>query len=176
MNPFNNPFYRTEQQLGNAYQDVRKLIQNLETLQLLADNIENFRSGNVRFKSEGNNIYWGYQESEEWNLLGSFVLNSDITNLLSEINQIHILMGNQNDTIVGLQNQNTGQGSDITALKTFRTTTTNALTTINNTLLDLIDRIEDLELNAQNVTQELASLDLRVQALEVIDEGGEVEG
>lgn len=69
MNPFNQSRYRNEHTLGDSYKIVKEVHDKLDAVKLVADNISNFRSGNIELKGVGSSIFWKYTEGTEWFLL-----------------------------------------------------------------------------------------------------------
>ena len=110
MNPFNQSRYRNEHTLGDSYKIVKDVHDNMDIIKMVADNISNFRSGNIELKGEGSQILWKYTEGTAWFLLAD--VEDMISPLLQNIsNQMNVLQG----TV-------TAQGLAITAL-TDRVTT-----------------------------------------------------
>lgn len=69
MNPFNQSRFRNEHTLGDSYQIVKDVHDKMDIIKMVADNISNFRSGNIELKGEGALIQWKYTEGTEWFLL-----------------------------------------------------------------------------------------------------------
>lgn len=69
MNPFNQSRYRNEHTLGDSYKIVKDVHDKMDIVKMVADNISNFRSGNIELKGEGALIYWKYAEGTDWFLL-----------------------------------------------------------------------------------------------------------
>lgn len=69
MNPFNQSRYRNEHTLGDSYKIVKDVHDNMDIVKMVADNISNFRSGNIELKGEGSQILWKYTEGTAWFLL-----------------------------------------------------------------------------------------------------------
>lgn len=150
-NPFNQTRFRQEAQLGKSYQDVRKVVQYIEEIKLLADNIEKYRSGNIELKMEGTVLYWKYQLENSWNILG------DLTELLSEtttnIANIQEAVGLINGTLDNHNSLLTQAGSAITEiedrltpLETTSTDHTTELGNISGDVATLQGKVEDMEL------------------------------
>ena len=97
MNPFNQSRFRQEHTLGDSYKVVKEVHDKMDIVKMVADNISNFRSGNVELKGEGALIYWKYSEGTEWFLLmdttdvfapllqGIAAIEEDIVTLTSDI-------------------------------------------------------------------------------------------
>lgn len=69
MNPFNQSRFRQEHTLGDSYKIVKEVHDKLDEVKLVADNISNFRSGNIELRGVGSSIFWKYTEGIEWFLL-----------------------------------------------------------------------------------------------------------
>lgn len=151
MNPFNQMRYRGEHELGRAYEDVRRAVENLADIKLVADNIKNLRAGNIELSSEGSVLKWKYVNSDEWfDLVDLRVINED---LQESINTINSTLQNFNDQ---LDNFN-----DI-------------VSTLNSQLSSITQRVEAVEeFDSRIVLLEssITSLTSRVEALENTGEG-----
>ena len=79
MNPFNQISFRGEHELGRAYMDVRRAVENLADIKLVADNIKNLRAGNIELSSEGSVLKWKYVNDVEWfDLVDLTVITEDL--------------------------------------------------------------------------------------------------
>lgn len=185
MNPFNQNRFRNEHQLGDAYKTVRSVYEAMEIIQFVADNIRNFRSGNVELKSEGLNIFWKYEKSTEWVLLGDF--SSLFQDILNDVESLQTALTSTNESLTITINSlaqtdqavsaNTSEISqnktnleqlvlDLGELTTEVGTLTESVGTI---LSDLVTVRDDISTALQGVSdnaQALVAMDSRVTALE----------
>lgn len=128
-NPFNQIRFRGEHELGRAYMDIKKALENLSDIKLVADNIKNLRSGNIELRSEGSVLQWKYVNSTEWNdLVDLQILVEEYDEKFVQVNQT-------------LQNLNT-QLNDLSGIVT---TQGDTITLLESSVADLTSRVEALE-------------------------------
>lgn len=109
MNPFNQSRFRGEHELGRAYMDIRKALDNLADIKLVADNINQLRSGNIELSSEDSVLKWKYVNESEWHdLVDLQVLVADTEARLTQLNQtiqnFNTELSNLNGIVSGHQN------------------------------------------------------------------------
>lgn len=103
MNPFNQVRFRGEHELGRAYMDVRRAVENLADIKLVADNIKNLRAGNIELSSEGSVLKWKYVNGVEWfDLVDLNVIRADLEEAIDTINGILQNFNNQLDNFNGI--------------------------------------------------------------------------
>ena len=103
MNPFNQTRFRGEHELGRAYMDVRRVLENIADIKLLADNIKNLRAGNIELSSEGSVLKWKYVNSAEWfDLVDLTVITEDLEEAIGIINGTLQNFNNQLDNFNGI--------------------------------------------------------------------------
>lgn len=160
MNPFNQMRFRGEHELGRAYMDIRRALDNLEAIKLVADNIKNLRSGNIELSAEGLVLRWKYVNSEEWfDLVDLHQLSDEQNQAIEAINQtlqnFDAQLENFNDIVstrgVQIENleavTNTLESSlenlepRVSAVEEYE----NRINTLENIVADLASRIELLE-------------------------------
>lgn len=108
MNPFNQSRFRNEHELGSAFKVVQEVHDKLDIIAFVAENINNFRSGNIELKSdESGKIYWKYVNEDTWYLWGD--LTEWFSHMLDETTQNIVDIGSSITTIeatlVDLQNR-----------------------------------------------------------------------
>lgn len=146
MNPFNQTRYRGEHELGRAYEDVRRALENLADIKLVADNIKNLRSGNIELSSEGSVLKWKYVNSDEWfDLVDLSVISED---LQESINTINSTLQNFNDQLDNFNNIVSTRGAEISSLT------------------QRIEAVEEFDSRIALLESSIASLTSRVEALE----------
>ena len=103
MNPFNQTRFRGEHELGRAYMDVRRVLENIADIKLLADNIKNLRAGNIELSSEGSVLKWKYVNDVEWfDLVDLTVITEDLEEAIGIINGTLQNFNNQLDNFNGI--------------------------------------------------------------------------
>ena len=177
MNPFNQVRYRGEHELGRAYLDVRRAVENLADIKLVADNIKNLRSGNIELSSEGSVLKWKYVNSDEWfDLVDLKVINEDIEQSINTINStiqnINAQLDNFNGliTTAGLEIDGlTGRMEDVEEFESRIASVENSASTHGSQLSTLTQRIEAVEEFDSRIAlleSSITSLISRVEALE----------
>lgn len=151
MNPFNQMRYRGEHELGRAYEDVRRVLENLADIKLVADNIKNLRSGNIELSSEGSVLKWKYVNSDEWfDLVDLNVIREDLEESINTINNtlqnFNLQLDNFNDIM-------SNQGSAL------------------NSITQRVEAVEEFDSRIVLLESSIASLTSRVEALENTGEG-----
>lgn len=146
MNPFNQARYRNEHELGRAYMDVRRALENLADIKLVADNIKNFRSGNIELSSEGSVLKWKYVNSTEWfDLVDLNVIRADLEEAIDTINGTLQNFNDQLDNFNGIVSNHGSQLltiiQRIEAVEAFES----RISQLEGTILSLTSRIETLE-------------------------------
>lgn len=156
MNPFNQSRFRNEHTLGDSYKIVKEVHDKMDIVKMVADNISNFRSGNIELKGEGAQIYWKYTEGTEWFLLMDTTdvfaqllqdissIEEDINTLTSDIagNALAIKGINTEASVLELRVTDLTTKSD-TATTDIETNTT-AIAAINAELTDIKESIATL--------------------------------
>ncbi|AMD43416.1 hypothetical protein ZC03_029 [Pseudomonas phage ZC03] len=158
-NPFNQIRFRGEHELGRAYMDIKKALENLSDIKLVADNIKNLRSGNIELRSEGSVLQWKYVNGTEWNDLvdlqilveeydEKFVqINQTLQNLNTQLNNFNGIVSGHSSTLSdldqALQNLNT-QLSDLSGIIS---THEDTISLLESSVADLTSRVEALENN-----------------------------
>ena len=151
-NPFNQTRFRGEHELGRAYMDIRKAIENLPDIKLVADNIKNLRSGNIELRSEGSVLQWKYVNSSEWfDLVDLQVLVEEYDQALTQINQTLQNLNSQLDNFNGIISAQATAISDLTLR---------------------VESTEQFESRIEALEDSIDTLTSRVEALES-SEGGE---
>jgi len=151
-NPFNQMRFRGEHELGRAYMDIRKALDNLPDIKLVADNIKNLRSGNIELRSEGSVLQWKYVNSSEWfDLVDLQVLVEEYDQALTQINQTLQNLNSQLDNFNGIVS---AQGIAISELT------------------QRVESTEQFESRIEALEDSIITLTSRVEALES-SEGGE---
>lgn len=136
MNPFNQARFRGEHELGRAYMDVRRALENLADIKLVADNIRNLRAGNIELSSEGSVLKWKYVNSTEWfDLVDLKVINEDLEEAIDIINGTLQNFNNQLDNFNGIVSS---QGSQLSSLNL-------RVGAVESSILSLVSRVEALE-------------------------------
>lgn len=151
MNPFNQVRYRGEHELGRAYMDVRRALDNLADIKFVADNIRNFRSGNIELSSEGSVLKWKYVRGDEWfDLVDLNVIRADLEEAIDLIN----------GTLQNINNQ----------LDNFNDILSNQGSTLNS-ITQRVEAVEEFESRIALLESSITSLISRVEALENVGEG-----
>ena len=151
-NPFNQMRFRGEHELERAYMDIRKALDNLPDIKLVADNIKNLRSGNIELRSEGSVLQWKYVNSSEWfDLVDLQVLVEEYDQALTQINQTLQNLNSQLDNFNGIVS---AQGIAISELT------------------QRVESTEQFESRIEALEDSIITLTSRVEALES-SEGGE---
>lgn len=168
MNPFNQSRFRNEHTLGDSYQIVKDVHDKMDIIKMVADNISNFRSGNIELKGEGALIQWKYTEGTEWFLL------MDTMDVI-----FPILQGMTSQAIASIEEDIVTLTSDIAgnALSIERINTEASALELRVTELtaksvtaasDIISNTEDIAQNAsaiEDVDMKASALELRVADL-----------
>lgn len=146
MNPFNQARYRGEHELGRAYMDIRRALDNLEVIKFVADNIRNFRSGNIELSSEGSVLKWKYVNSAEWfDLVDLRVITVDLEEAIDTINGTLQNFNNQLDNFNGIVSNHSSQLSNLTprveAVEAFES----RIAALESAIGSLTSRVEALE-------------------------------
>ena len=136
MNPFNQSRFRNEHTLGDAYQIVKDVHDELDIIKMVANNISKFRSGNIELKGEESAIYWKYTEGTEWFLL------MDTTDMFSQLLQAISDIEESIDTLTGVVS---GQATTISNLSDQLGTLQGTVTAQGLTLVDIDARVTTLE-------------------------------
>lgn len=177
MNPFNQLRYRGEHELGRAYMDIRRALDNLEVIKFVADNIRNFRSGNIELSSEGSVLKWKYVSGEEWfDLVDLVVINGHLEEAIGIINStlqnINLQLDNFNGLITtqGLEIENLeGRVEDVEAFDSRIVALESSVSDQDSQLSSLTSRVEAVEAFDSRITpleSSMLSLISRVEALE----------
>lgn len=146
MNPFNQTRFRGEHELGRAYMDIRRALDNLEVIKFVADNIRNFRSGNIELSAEGSVLKWKYVAGEEWfDLVDLVVINGHLEEAVDLINST---LQNLNSQLDNFNSIVSGHGSQL------------------STLTQRVEDVEAFESRIALLESTIASLTSRVEALE----------
>lgn len=146
MNPFNQMRYRGEHELGRAYMDVRRAVENLADIKLVADNIKNLRAGNIELSSEGSVLKWKYVNSEEWfDLVDLNVIRGDLE---ESINTINNTLQNFNNQLDNFNDIVSNQGSTL------------------NSITQRVEAVEEFDSRIALLESSITSLISRVEALE----------
>lgn len=147
-NPFNQERYRGEHELGRAYMDIRKAIENLSDIKLVADNIKNLRSGNIELRSEGSVLQWKYVNSTDWfDLVDLQVLVEEYDQKFTQINQTLQNLNTQLDTLNGIVSGHTNTLSDLDQRVENTEEFDSRISLLESSIADLISRVETLETN-----------------------------
>lgn len=183
MNPFNQSRFRQEHTLGDSYKIVKEVHDKMDIVKMVADNISNFRSGNIELKGEGALIYWKYSEGTEWFLLmdttdvfapllqGITSIEEDLVTLTSDIE------GNSL-AIEGINTEASALESRVTDLTTKSDTAASDIAEISADLVDIKDNIStlmsDVSEQATTLSGILSQLDtlqgtVTTQGLSIID-------
>lgn len=177
MNPFNQARYRGEHELGRAYMDIRRALDNLEVIKFVADNIRNFRSGNIELSSEGSVLKWKYVNSAEWfDLVDLRVITVDLEEAIDTINGTLQNFNNQLDNFNGIVST---QGSEIDNLggrledvEAFNSRILSLESSVSDqgsqlsTLTPRVEAVEAFESRIAALESAIGSLTSRVEALE----------
>ena len=123
MNPFNQSRFRGEHELGREYADIRKAIENLADIKLVADNIKQLRSGNIELDSSGSVLKWKYVNEEEWHdLVDLQVLLDGVQNTLNgfsdSLDDLEQQLDNFNGIVSDIQNTLVTLNNRVEALET----------------------------------------------------------
>lgn len=146
MNPFNQARFRGEHELGRAYMDIRRAVDNLADIKLVADNIRNFRSGNIELSSEGSVLKWKYVAGEEWfDLVDLAVLTEDLEQAIDTINSTLQNINLQLDNFNGIVSDQDSQLSSLTPRVEAVEAFDSRITPLESSLLSLISRVDALE-------------------------------
>lgn len=146
MNPFNQMRYRGEHELGRAYEDVRRAVENLADIKLVADNIKNLRAGNIELSSEGSVLKWKYVNSDEWfDLVDLRVINEDLQESINTINStlqnFNDQLDNFNDIVSTLSSQLSSITQRVEAVEEFDS----RIVLLESSITSLTSRVEALE-------------------------------
>lgn len=146
MNPFNQMRYRGEHELGRAYMDVRRAVENLADIKLVADNIKNLRAGNIELSAEGTVLRWKYVNSDEWfDLVDLTAINEDIEQSIQLINgtlqSINAQLDNFNDLISTRGSEIDNLSERLEAVEAFNS----RITSLEDSVASLLDRVSALE-------------------------------
>lgn len=146
MNPFNQMRYRGEHELGRAYEDVRRAVENLADIKLVADNIKNLRAGNIELSSEGSVLKWKYVNSDEWfDLVDLMVINEDLQESINTINStlqnFNDQLDNFNDIVSTLSSQLSSITQRVEAVEEFDS----RIVLLESSITSLTSRVEALE-------------------------------
>lgn len=192
MNPFNQSRYRNEHTLGDSYKIVKYVHDKMDLVKMVADNISNFRSGNIELKGEGSLIYWKYTEGTAWYLLVDtkylfsqllqniadieddvVTLSSDIAGNALAIESINTEAAALESRVSGLTSQGATNTSDIAAIntelvdiKTSITTLTGLVSDQATTLSSIADQLSTLQGTVTTQGLNITSITGRVTALE----------
>lgn len=179
MNPFKNTKYRAEQEIGSAYKDIKKIVDNLELVQKLAQHIDEFRAGNIELKSIGATVYWKYTMGTEWYEFGD--LSSIFSEFHQTVEQLQLDLNTTNQTVTNnrqaaeLANTATNNRIDnlVSEYEQFVLDTAsvnqlvdNALEAINGTISGMQSTLTSLGNTVASHTIQLTHLDQRVRQLE----------
>lgn len=146
MNPFNQMRYRGEHELGRAYEDVRRAVENLADIKLVADNIKNLRSGNIELSSEGSVLKWKYVNSDEWfDLVDLRVINEDLQESINTINSTLQNFNDQLDNFNGIVSTLSSQLSSITQRVEAVEEFDSRIVLLESSITSLTSRVEALE-------------------------------
>lgn len=167
MNPFNQTRFRGEHELGRAYMDIRRALDNLEVIKFVADNIRNFRSGNIELSAEGSVLKWKYVAGEEWfNLVDLVVINGHLEEAVDLINGTLQNLNNQLDNFNGIVSNQGSQLStltqrveDVEEFESRIALTESAISTINGTLQDLDDTVSTQGSDLISITQRVGAVE-----------------
>jgi|SRR5690554_994535 len=146
MNPFNQMRYRGEHELGRAYEDVRRAVENLADIKLVADNIKNLRAGNIELSSEGSVLKWKYVNSDEWfDLVDLTVIREDLEESINTINStlqnFNDQLDNFNDIVSTMGSQLSSITQRVEAVEEFDS----RITLLESAITSLTSRVEALE-------------------------------
>ena len=151
MNPFNQARYRGEHELGRAIMDIRRALDNLADIKLVADNIKNLRSGNIELSSEGSILKWKYVNSDEWfDLVDLNVIRGDLEDSIDLINST---LQNFNDQLDNFNNIVSTQGAQLSSLT------------------QRVEAVEEFDSRISLLESSITSLTSRVEALENAEVG-----
>lgn len=146
MNPFNQMRYRGEHELGRAYEDVRRTVENLADIKLVADNIKNLRAGNIELSSEGSVLKWKYVNSDEWfDLVDLRVINEDLQESINTINSTLQNFNDQLDNFNGIVSTLNSQLSSITQRVEAVEEFDSRIVLLESSITSLTSRVEALE-------------------------------
>ena len=146
MNPFNQVRYRGEHELGRAYMDIRRALDNLADIKLVADNIKNLRSGNIELSSEGSVLKWKYVNSTEWfDLVDLKVITEDLEEAIDLINGTLQNLNNQLDNLNGTLSNQSSQLSTLTRRVEDVEEFESRIALLESSMLSLVSRVEALE-------------------------------
>ena len=146
MNPFNQVRFRGEHELGRAYMDVRRAVENLEVIKFVADNIRNFRAGNIELSSEGSVLKWKYVRDDKWfDLVDLAVINEHLEEAIDLINGTLQNLNNQLNNFNGIVSNHGSQLLTITqrleAVEAFE----GRIAQLESSVSSLVSRVEALE-------------------------------
>lgn len=146
MNPFNQTRFRGEHELGRAYMDVRRAVENLADIKLVADNIKNLRAGNIELSSEGSVLKWKYVNGAEWfDLVDLGVITVDLEEAIDTINGTLQNFNNQLNNFNGIVSNHGSQLSSLTprvgAVEAFES----RIALLESAITSLTSRVEALE-------------------------------
>lgn len=168
MNPFNQTRFRGEHELGRAYMDIRRALDNLEAIKLVADNIKNLRSGNIELSADGSVLRWKYVNGEEWfDLVDLQQLTEDQDQAIDTINQT---LQNFNTQLDNFNDIVSTRGAQIEDLETSTDALENSLTSLDSRIV----AVEEYESRIDALENIVADLTTRIEALESPEEGGGV--
>ena len=187
-NPFNQIRFRGEHELGRAYMDIKKALENLSDIKLVADNIKNLRSGNIELRSEGSVLQWKYVNSTEWNdLVDLQILVEEYDEKFVQVNQTLQNLNAQLDNFNGIVSAQGSAISDLNQalqnLDAQLNDLSEAITTQGNTISDLDQTLQNLNTQLNNLSgivtthgdtitlleSSVADLTSRVEALENVN-------
>ena len=167
MNPFNQARFRGEHELGRAYMDIRRALDNLEVIKFVADNIRNFRSGNIELSAEGSVLKWKYVKGDEWfDLVDLNVIRGDLEEAIDLINGTLQNINNQLDNFNGIVSNHSSQ---LPILTQRVGDVESSINTINNTLQNLDDTVSTHGSDLLSLTQrvgEVEEFESRIALLE----------
>ena len=146
MNPFNQVRFRGEHELGRAYMDVRRAVENLADIKLVADNIKNLRAGNIELSSEGSVLKWKYVRDDKWfDLVDLAVINEHLEEAIDLINGTLQNLNNQLNNFNGIVSNHGSQLLTITqrleAVEAFE----GRIAQLESSVSSLVSRVEALE-------------------------------
>ena len=183
MNPFNQSRFRQEHTLGDSYAIVKAVHDKMDIVKMVADNISNFRSGNIELKGEGSSIFWKYTEGTEWFLLmdttGMFSqLLQDISDIEGDLVTLTSDIAGNALAIEGINTEASALETRVTNLTTQGNTNTSDIATINSELVDIkadiLSLTGEVSEQATSISNALDQLDtlqgtVTTQGLTIID-------
>lgn len=176
MNPFNQPRFRDEQELGSAYRVVQEVHDQLDVIAYVAENMGSVRSGNIELKSDDEGkIYWKYVLTDDWILWGDLTewftpflepITIQITNIEEELGLTNQRIDLDIQALELLKQEVDLDRAVITEMAPIVEQNTLDILTIKNDILGLVQKDVTIESDIASILQRLTDIETRLGVLE----------